>query len=144
MKNRPTREKENLYHVFGKDTGFTLVEVLITLVIVSIGLLGIAGLQTRAIGVNHAARMQTEATALAAGLLEQVRLLPFDHPDLVSGSEPRLLAASSSSPFEVQWAVIDDQPVTGTKTVRIRVSWPTAAYGSVVRMQTVMARQGRW
>ncbi len=142
MGNQP-RETKDLLPSFGKAAGLTLVEVLIALMIGSIGLLGIAGLQTRAIGINHTARMQTEATALAAGLLEQMRLLPFDHPDLVSGSESRLLTASSSSPFEVRWAVIDDQPVTGTKTVHIRVSWPTVAYGSVVRMQTVIARHGR-
>ena len=122
-----------------QPTGFTLIEVLIAVVMVSIGLLAIAGLQTRAMRANRTARMQTEATFLAAGFLEQMRLLPFDHPYLASGAAPRRFIPGAGSVYTVRWTVIDDRPAAGTKTIRIRVSWPGAPYGSIVRMHTIIA-----
>ena len=132
---------------FSKDedpqAGLTLVEVLVALVIVSIGLLGIAGLQARAIGCNRIARMQTEATALAAAMLERMRLLPFDHPDLTPGPALHRRRPEPNSACEAHWAVIADHPTDGTKTVRIRVRWSGAPYGSNVRMQTIIYRKAQ-
>jgi|GEM_PF-720937 len=123
-------------------SGLTFIEVLIALVIVSIGLLGIAGLQAMAIGANRTARMQTEATALAAETLEQMCLLPSDHPDLAAGAASQRFIPGGGA-YTLRWSVVDDQPAAGTKTVRIRVGWPGAPYGSVVRMQTVIAPRPR-
>ena len=127
----------------GKQAGLTLIEVLIALMLVSIGLLGIASLQARAMGANRAARMQTEATALAAGFLERLHLLPFDHSYLDSDAGPRQMIPGAGSTFSVRWTVIDDQPVVGNKTIRLRVDWPDAPYGSIVRLQTIKTRHTR-
>jgi type IV pilus assembly protein PilV len=53
---------------FGKDCGFSLVEVLVTLVIVMIGLLGLAGVQMRA----HQAEMESYQRAQALILLSDM------------------------------------------------------------------------
>jgi type IV pilus assembly protein PilV len=58
------------------DRGFTLFEVMIALLVLSIGLLGLAALQTRALRTGQAAEMHTRAGQLAADLLERMRANP--------------------------------------------------------------------
>ncbi|HZD53198.1 MAG TPA: type IV pilus modification protein PilV [Woeseiaceae bacterium] len=56
-----------------RERGLTLVEVLIALLILSIGLLGLAGLQTASLKFNTSAYYRTQATALAYGLADRMR-----------------------------------------------------------------------
>ncbi|MDY6799243.1 MAG: type IV pilus modification protein PilV [Pseudomonadota bacterium] len=53
--------------------GFTLLEVMVALVIFSIGLLGLAGLQSQSLRYNHSAYLQTQATFLAYDILDRMR-----------------------------------------------------------------------
>jgi type IV pilus assembly protein PilV len=53
--------------------GFTLAEVLIALLVMSIGLLGFAALQTLNIRNNHSAYMRTQATLLAYDMIDRMR-----------------------------------------------------------------------
>ena len=58
---------------FRSSTGFSLVEVLVALVVLSIGLLGLAGLQTRGVRDNHGAYLRTQATFSAKDLVDSMR-----------------------------------------------------------------------
>lgn len=53
--------------------GFTLVEVLITILILCVGLLGSVGMQAAAMQANTQTRYQVSATALASELAEAMR-----------------------------------------------------------------------
>jgi type IV pilus assembly protein PilV len=53
--------------------GLSLVEVLVTLVLVSVGLLGIAGLQIASVQNTSSAAQRFEATLLAEDILERMR-----------------------------------------------------------------------
>ncbi len=53
--------------------GFTLVEVLIALVVLSISLLGLAALQTSALKFNHSGYQRSQATLLAYDILDRMR-----------------------------------------------------------------------
>ena len=53
--------------------GFTLIEVLITLLIMSIGLLGLAGLQMTGLKLNDSAERRSQATILAYDILDRMR-----------------------------------------------------------------------
>ena len=55
------------------QSGFTLIEVLITLVIVAVGLLGLASLQLRAMQFVHGAYIQTQVQVLAYDMLDRLR-----------------------------------------------------------------------
>lgn len=59
-----------------KSPGFTLIEVLITLVIFAIGLLSVAGLQTISKKANYDALQRTTATLLAHDIIERMRANP--------------------------------------------------------------------
>jgi type IV pilus assembly protein PilV len=58
------------------DRGFTLFEVMIALLVLSIGLLGLAALQLRALRTGQAADMHTRAGQVAADMLERMRANP--------------------------------------------------------------------
>ena len=60
-----------------REAGFTLVEVLVAMGIVACGVVGVAGLFVTAIQSVHVARVETSATALAAGKMEQLRALTW-------------------------------------------------------------------
>lgn len=75
-----TKNKSNLtnYWNFHKNkNGFTLIEVLIAIVILSIGLLGIGQMQLMGIQGNASARGFSEASALGQDKMEELINLPY-------------------------------------------------------------------
>ena len=119
--------------------GFALIEVLMAMVIFTVGILALAGLQITTISGNAAARMQTEATAIGAKIAERLRSLPFDHEDLVPTVHPHSLPASGSQPYRVDWTVRADTPVNGTKAVRVTVIPFNKINGRTVTINTIIA-----
>ena len=53
--------------------GATLIEVLIEVLILAIGLLGLAGMQMTSVQSNHSAYYRTQATVLAGDLADRMR-----------------------------------------------------------------------
>jgi len=56
-----------------KKTGFTLIEVLIAMVVLAVGLLGLAGLQATSLKNNQSAYNRSQATQLAYDLADRMR-----------------------------------------------------------------------
>lgn len=56
-----------------RQQGFTLIEVLVAVVVLAIGLLGLAGLQATAVRSNSSAYMRSQATVLAYDITERMR-----------------------------------------------------------------------
>ena len=56
--------------------GMTLVEVLVTLVIISVGLLGLAALQLTSLKGNQEAYVRSQASTLAGFILDRMRANP--------------------------------------------------------------------
>lgn len=57
-----------------KQRGMSLVEVMVALLIMTIGLLGFAGIQTRAVGATEYTYTRTQAVSLAQDMLERMRM----------------------------------------------------------------------
>jgi type IV pilus assembly protein PilV len=57
-----------------RNRGFSLLEVMIALVIFSIGVLGMAGLLMLSVRTNHSAYLRSQAGFLAQGLADRMRL----------------------------------------------------------------------
>lgn len=55
------------------QSGFSLLEVLISLVVLSVGLLGMAGLMSTTLKSNDSAYMRTQATVEAYNILDRMR-----------------------------------------------------------------------
>jgi len=60
----------------GPGGGFTLIEVLIAVLVLSIGLLGLAALQTGALRVGQKAELRTRAVLAASDMVERMRANP--------------------------------------------------------------------
>ncbi len=66
--------KTRNYPRFARQSGSSLVEVLVTMLIVAIGLLGYAGLLATTVKNNNSAFLRSQATFLANDVLERLRL----------------------------------------------------------------------
>ncbi len=56
-----------------KSTGFTLIEILIAMLILSVGLIGLAGFQATSVRNNVGAYNRSQATQLAYDLADRIR-----------------------------------------------------------------------
>src|SRR3569832_663794 len=65
--------KKHTKNLATRQRGFTKLEVLISVVELSIGLLGIAGLQATGQRNNHSAYQRSQATALAYDMIDRMR-----------------------------------------------------------------------
>lgn len=59
-----------------RQRGFTLLEVLIALLVLSIGLLGLAGLQSIGLRSTHGASLTSQASMLAYDMADRIRANP--------------------------------------------------------------------
>ena len=57
------------------QSGFSLVEVMVAILLLTVGLLALAQMQTQAVASNHFGSQLTEATFLAQDKMEELRLL---------------------------------------------------------------------
>ncbi|HMM56788.1 MAG: type IV pilus modification protein PilV [Xanthomonadales bacterium PRO7] len=90
--------------------GFTLLEVLIALLVFSLGLLGMAGLLAVSVQTNHSAYLRTQATFLAQGMADRMRANNIGLWNLsyngtynasTAGAASGCLGATSCSPAQV-------------------------------------------
>jgi type IV pilus assembly protein PilV len=88
--------KRMLCAAYPRSRGLTLVEILIALLILSVGLLGLASLQTLSLKFNTSAYYRTQATQLA-----------YDFADRMRANRQAALDDSYTIPFE------DPLPVCG-------------------------------
>ncbi|MDH3608411.1 MAG: type IV pilus modification protein PilV [Gammaproteobacteria bacterium] len=59
-----------------RNKGFTLMEVLVALAVLSIGLLGMAGMQLFSMKSSHSAYLQSQASYFAYDLIDKMRANP--------------------------------------------------------------------
>jgi len=115
------------------NSGFTLIEVLVAMVILSVGLLGTAALITGIINGNKVSNRITTATVLAQDKMEEIKGL--DYSSVVS--EPRSSLPSPYDQYERQVTVIDPSPAANMKTVTVTVYWESS---KSVSLQTILSR----
>lgn len=84
--------------------GFSLLEVMIALIIFSVGILGMAGLLMLSVRTNHSAYLRSQAGFLAQGMADRMRLnMPalwnnqYDRTYPVTGTPPACTAAAACS-----------------------------------------------
>ncbi len=130
-----------------QQAAFTLFEVLIAVVILSIGLLGLASLQAAGMRNNNSAYMRSQASVLAYDMADRIRAnrpgdyiapLPAGAEQVTCLSSPGCTSANMAQNdiFEWQTAIGSTLPLgTGTITLSanvytISISWDDSFSGA--------------
>jgi type IV pilus assembly protein PilV len=102
----------------GPDAGFTLVESMLALAIMSVGLLALAGLQITALRGNALSRSMTTAVSIAEQRLEQLKNTPYS--DIQAEAATQVTASNLHFTRQV---TVTNGPLPNTKSVSVLVSW---------------------
>lgn len=123
-----------------RSEGFTLLEVMIALVILAVGLLGLAALQLTAVKGNAFSSEMTYATMLAQGQAEYLKSLPFTDASLQPGSYTNTATNTPFTPFPIiskgvqytiSWTVsADNVPAINMRTIALTVTWQSLRQGT--------------
>jgi len=100
--------------------GFSLLELLIGLVILSIGLLAIAGMQVTSVRGNFFSKNITEASYVAQDRMEFLNNLQLDAPQLQPGNYNDPTQTYSGVVFNPSYSVVNN---AGLRTINYVVSW---------------------
>jgi type IV pilus assembly protein PilV len=122
--------------------GFTLIESLVALVVLSLGLLGAAHLLTLSLGHQVQAARQLTATALVADMIERIR------PDPAALAQTELesftLAARSALALRDPQVTIAFEPAIGPATpdrYRVTLRWHEAPGADADEVTLVLLAQ---
>ena len=101
------------------EAGVTLMEVLVTMTLLSIALLGMAVAFPVGRAVVLQARMSTTAVALAEQRLEQARRTPYASLSTLAGND-----TTTHAPYAMTTQVTAEAPIAGMTTVTVTVVAP--------------------
>jgi type IV pilus assembly protein PilV len=107
--------------LFGKSNGFTLIEILVALVILSISLLALAGLMATTTRNNAGGGHLTEAATFAQDTLERLRVSPLSSiPVNVDTADSAV--GSTGITYTRSWRAVPNASST-LDTINITVKW---------------------
>lgn len=123
---------------YTSDGGFTLMEVLITIVLLTVGLLGMAALTTGIINGNTHSRRLTTATTLAQDKIEDVRRLGSSNMPSVDTTITEDYTTIANYPlFKRTTTTAVSSPASNMKTITITVYWNSDSHS--VSLQTILS-----
>jgi type IV pilus assembly protein PilV len=130
--------------------GFTVLEVIVAISILSVGLLALATMQATAIKGNDMAGNITGAVTLASAQMERLIALPYDDPlledkdgDGFGGLADSTAATADYPPVDrerywVCWNVAVDDVLENTKTINVIVEWNDRGIRKRVLLQNII------
>ena len=108
--------------------GFTLIEVLVGLIILSVGLLAIAGMFVTSVKGNYFSNQLTQASYVAQDRLEFLKSIPINNAPLTAGPHPETPVTIGGVTFSRSYTVV----VNGSlKTITYTVTWTEGISHSV-------------
>ena len=135
------------------QSGFSLVELLVAIVILAIGLLGLAQLQITAIKTNSQSFTSTAASVLAQRVLEQVSSFPpedslFNGPGNGTWSRPPItspVTLSGGGTYNITYVVetVDSDNDPSTNNDITNLYKVTVTVSSTSELSTVLGKKER-
>ena len=140
-----------------KDKGFTLLEILIAISILTVGLLAVASMQISAMRANSFAGGVTEGTTWAGDQLEKLMARPYDDADLDDTDDDGTAGLDDTGDdadyppeedldiytvgiYTVCWNVAIDAVTNNTKTITVIAIWTDHGVNKRVSIQHIKAR----
>lgn len=116
------------------ENGFTILEVLFAISILTIGILAVASMQISSMRGNYFASNVSEATTWAGDQLERLMGLPYDDAELNDTDNDGASGLTHTGgdadygpqvqgKYSVYWNVAVEQVFNNTKTINVIVTW---------------------
>ena len=126
------------------QTGFTLIEVFIAIVILTVGVLGTAALTTGVVRGNLSGKNLTTATAIAQSCFEENRRVGYSSAGSVpaGGSNSCVTGNATVTLGGVAYTrnLAIDTSVSNVKTLTVTVTWSEGAVGTKsITLKTILA-----
>ena len=126
------------------QTGFTLIEVFIAIVILTVGLLGTAALTTGVVRGNLSGKNLTTATAIAQSCFEENRRVGYSSAGSMpaGGSNSCVTGNATVTLGGVAYTrnLAIDTSVSNVKTLTVTVTWSEGAVGTKsITLKTILA-----
>jgi prepilin-type N-terminal cleavage/methylation domain-containing protein len=133
-----------------KEEGFTLLEVIVAIAILTFGILAVATMQAAYIRGIFFSSTVTEGTTWAGDEVERLAALPWDDlllQDTDGDGVPGLGDIGGNADnsnvhgrYTINWNVADNTPITNTKTINVIVTWTDRGAQKTVSLQRVVPR----
>ena len=128
------KELQRYFRFPEQDKGFSLIEILVSITLIAVGVLGFALNPVGVIQGNYISRNVTIAYNLAQDKMEQIQALATDSPICPSAKLPN--CSDSEGPinfqgmsglpgaiFERSWVITPGTPEAGLSTIEVTLSW---------------------
>jgi type IV pilus assembly protein PilV len=102
-----------------RDDGFTLIEIMISILVFTIGILAVVSMQTSSLHGNKIARETTEAAAVAASAIESLRPLDYADPSLTDGTH----TLPGQDQYAITYNVRRNTIIENTMLIEVSVTW---------------------
>jgi Tfp pilus assembly protein PilV len=116
-----------------QQSGFTIMEAVIAMVIMMVAVLGSASVFSYAINYNSGATDRELAMAIAQQQMEQLRSLPFTHAGLNETANTTTVVRAGRS-YRVTTTIVHSNTISGqptNKTITVQVTPLASSLGSV-------------
>ena len=117
-----------------KSDGFTLIEILVALIILSVSLLALAGLMVTTTKNNSFGGHMTEAATFAQDKLEELRAIRWEN--ISEGGSTDQKGGSTGINYTRNWNVATSGVL---KTITISINWQDRANHSI-RLTSVLSQ----
>ena len=114
------------------ESGFTLIEVLMSMVILAVGLLAMASMQITAIQTNAYAIHVSEATHLVEDILDEYQKMDYDN--LIDEEVKRDI-------YTAYTTVENNQPAANMKKITVRATWNTGKKSHEITFGTIVTKK---
>ena len=133
-----TKLRSKISNQFRKQRtpGFTLVEILVSIIILSVGILAVSQMTIMGMRVTTVTNQRMYGRTVMAQVFEDLSNLPSTAPELLDPDGPgdldddslgdhstTIIDPTGQRAYNVIWNVADNTPEPAFKTVRIHVRW---------------------
>ena len=160
MKRKKNHRRRTPKHMLKRwnERGFSIIEVMIAISILSIGILALASMQVAAMRGNSYAGSVTEGSTWALDHIEKLMNLPWDDASLqdadLDGAAGLANIGFDNNPgtqtdadfmitrgrYSIHWNVANNVVTANTRTVNVIVTWSDHGVQKSVSIQRVVAR----
>ena len=119
----------------GPNAGFTLVESMLTLAIMSMSLLALAGLQITALRGDALSRRITTAVSIAEQRIEQLKNTSYANIQAEAATQ-----VTASNLHFTRQVIVTNGPLPNTKSVSVLVSWQDQSKTHMLPIATIIGQ----